>query len=68
MNSEIASEMEVDAEIMTPRERSQKGAILFSRSEQLSVTLHAHVPMEVEEVLGNAGNCPLNTPIRNDRL
>lgn len=52
--SEGASEMDVDA-AKIPREKSLKGTVVFSKSEELIVTLHAHLPAEAQRLLRNVG-------------
>ena len=47
--------MDVDNGPLKPRERPLKGPVVFSKSEELTITLHAQLPVEVEKVLKNVG-------------
>ena len=47
--------MDVDAEEQT--ERGLKPQTIFAKSEELEVSLFAHLPSEVKLALKNAGTC-----------
>lgn len=55
MGSDGTNEMEVDLESSISRDSRTKGAVVFAKSEELNVALHAQIPVEVRQVLRSAG-------------
>ncbi|KAI5123360.1 hypothetical protein M0805_001781 [Coniferiporia weirii] len=53
MASDPASEMEIDAGTPPLRESGRRSGVIFAQSEELSVSLLAHLPVEVLQVLRN---------------
>ncbi|THH12017.1 hypothetical protein EW145_g257 [Phellinidium pouzarii] len=53
MVSDDASEMEVDVGIPLHREGKHRAGVVFAQSEELTVSLLAHLPVEVLQVLRN---------------
>jgi nuclear pore complex protein Nup133 len=47
--------MDVDDRSLAASERAQKSETIFAVSEELVVSFHAHLPVEVRQVLQTAG-------------
>ena len=53
--SEMDSEMDVDGLLSVQNEARNRTGVVFAQSDELNVTLHAHLPIEVLRVLKSAG-------------
>ena len=54
-NASVDSEMDVDGLLSVQNEQRNRTGLVFAQSEELNVTLLAHLPIEVLRVLKNAG-------------
>lgn len=58
--------MDVDdrASVMTDRSLSKLGGdVLFAKTEEMSVSFYANLPLEVKQVLRTAGRYTFNRPV-----
>lgn len=60
--SEIDSEMDVDGLLSIQNEVKNRAGVVFAQSEELNVTLQAHLPVEVLRALKSAGMLQVHFP------